>query len=259
MLDWWWISCRTNALREASNPLLTRFLAPPVNCSQYGGQVGAIVTYRYIKFTGCTCSVMETTSGKDGVGEVSGNCATLKSCFQFMNEFDVWWIHVTDSMEQEIYCGDVWSSDCSDYKRYCGAEYVIWSNLLRCCSECEERKFLREACQFLPDATALRPRRKYSSDIFMYIPRIFIVYYLFQQIYTGCPRRNMPDFGRVFLMFNYNDITQNTYVQSWTVTEIMAREKCGLLAGPRTVPVSWQLYLCYVVQCGTMWREFSSR
>jgi len=30
----------------------------------------------------------------------------------------------------------------------------------------------------------------------------------------------------------------NTYVQSLTVTEIMAREKCGLLAGPRTVPVS---------------------
>jgi len=25
-------------------------------------------------------------------------------------------------------------------------------------------------------------------------------------------------------MLNYTDITQNTYVQSWTVTEIMARE-----------------------------------
>ena len=30
-------------------------------------------------------------------------------------------------------------------------------------------------------------------------------------------------------MLNYTDITQNTYIQSWTVTEIMAREKCGLL------------------------------
>jgi len=29
-------------------------------------------------------------------------------------------------------------------------------------------------------------------------------------IYTGCPRRNVPDFGRVFLMLNYTDITQNT-------------------------------------------------
>jgi len=29
-----------------------------------------------------------------------------------------------------------------------------------------------------------------------------------------CPRRNVPDFGRVFLMLKYTDITQNTYVQS---------------------------------------------
>ena len=45
-----------------------------------------------------------------------------------------------------------------------------------------------------------------------------------KQTYTGCPRRNVPDFGRVSLMLKYTDITQNTYVQSWTVTEIMARE-----------------------------------
>jgi len=31
--------------------------------------------------------------------------------------------------------------------------------------------------------------------------------------YTGCPRRNVPNFGRVFLMLKYNDITPNTYVQ----------------------------------------------
>ena len=54
-------------------------------------------------------------------------------------------------------------------------------------------------------------------------------------IYTGCPRRNVRDFGRVFLMLNYTDKTQNTYVQSRTVTEIMAREKCGLHWGRRTV------------------------
>ena len=51
------------------------------------------------------------------------------------------------------------------------------------------------------------------------------VAYITQKIvYTGCPRRNVPDFGRVFLMLKYTDITQNTYVQSGTVTEIMARE-----------------------------------
>ena len=48
-----------------------------------------------------------------------------------------------------------------------------------------------------------------------------------KELYTGCPRRNVREFGRVFLMLNYTDITQNTYVQSRTVTEIMAREKCG--------------------------------
>jgi len=52
--------------------------------------------------------------------------------------------------------------------------------------------------------------------------------------YTGCPRRNVPDFGRVFLMLKYTDITQNTYIQSWTVMEIMAREQWGLLAVPNT-------------------------
>jgi len=31
---------------------------------------------------------------------------------------------------------------------------------------------------------------------------------------TGCHRRNGPNFGRVFLMLKYNDITQNTYIQS---------------------------------------------
>jgi len=34
------------------------------------------------------------------------------------------------------------------------------------------------------------------------------------RIYTGCHRRNGPNFGRVFLMLNYIDITQNTYIQS---------------------------------------------
>jgi len=32
--------------------------------------------------------------------------------------------------------------------------------------------------------------------------------------YTECPTRNVKYFGRVFLMLNYTDITQNTYIQS---------------------------------------------
>jgi hypothetical protein len=35
-----------------------------------------------------------------------------------------------------------------------------------------------------------------------------------QTVDTGCPRRNVPDFGRVLLMLKYTDITQNTYIQS---------------------------------------------
>jgi hypothetical protein len=57
-------------------------------------------------------------------------------------------------------------------------------------------------------------------------------------------------FGRVLLMLKYTDVTQNTYVKSWTVTEIMAREKCGLLAGPPTVSVSWQVLSMFVLECG---------
>jgi len=33
-------------------------------------------------------------------------------------------------------------------------------------------------------------------------------------IYTRCPGRKVPNFRRVFLMLNYTDITQNTYIQS---------------------------------------------
>jgi len=58
--------------------------------------------------------------------------------------------------------------------------------------------------------------------------------------YTGCLRRNGQNFGRVFLMLNYTDITQNTYIQIWTFTEIMAIEKCGLLGCPRTVRHPWR-------------------
>ena len=32
--------------------------------------------------------------------------------------------------------------------------------------------------------------------------------------HTGCNRRNVRDFGRVFLRSNYTDITRNTYIQS---------------------------------------------
>ena len=53
--------------------------------------------------------------------------------------------------------------------------------------------------------------------IYTYIPTetymcVCVCVYIY--IHTGCHRRNGPNFGRVFLMLNYTDITQNTYVQS---------------------------------------------
>jgi len=41
-----------------------------------------------------------------------------------------------------------------------------------------------------------------------------ILLYIYTYIYIGCPRRNGQNFGRVFLMLKYTDITQNTYIQS---------------------------------------------
>ena len=40
------------------------------------------------------------------------------------------------------------------------------------------------------------------------------MHYIYIYIYTECPRRNGQNFGRVFLMLKYTDITQNTYIQS---------------------------------------------
>jgi len=37
------------------------------------------------------------------------------------------------------------------------------------------------------------------------------------QIYTECPRRNVPHFGRMFLTLKYTDVTQNSIIQIWTV------------------------------------------
>ena len=45
------------------------------------------------------------------------------------------------------------------------------------------------------------------------IPRnIKLTHPIYIHIYR-CPRRNVPDFGRVFLMLKYTDITQNNYIQ----------------------------------------------
>ena len=93
-------------------------------------------------------------------------------------------------------------------------------------------------------ATCLYPGPAQSSaspPSFLFLSRLLIYIYIYIYIYThthtytGCTRRNGQNFGRVFLMLNYTDITQNTYIQSWTVTEIMVIEKC-----PRNVRRPWR-------------------
>ena len=70
----------------------------------------------------------------------------------------------------------------------------------------------------------VRRFRRYANVIECIYTNLDSIAYYTPSLYTGCPRRNVPDFGRVFLMLKYTDITQNTYVQSGTVTEIIARE-----------------------------------
>ena len=91
---------------------------------------------------------------------------------------------------------------------------------------------------FLPDSEIVLPFRTtldfvcmlavFHSPPFFLLCREIVVRLDVQSrkhgIYTGCNRRKGPDFGRVFLMLNYTDITQKTYIQSWTVWEIMASE-----------------------------------
>jgi len=110
------------------------------------------------------------------------------------------------------------------------------------------------ACVFVTRAT-VRHSRRYVFGKFVRKPNFswseaFVNRGL--TVYTGCPSRNLPDFGRVFLMLKYTDITRNTYIQSWTFTETIAREKRGLLAVPRTAPLQLTryVYTAHVLETG---------
>jgi len=53
-----------------------------------------------------------------------------------------------------------------------------------------------------------------GSSLFQLVIFLSVNYVLYHSLDTECPRRNVPDFGRVFLMLKYTDITQNTSIQS---------------------------------------------
>jgi len=56
------------------------------------------------------------------------------------------------------------------------------------------------------------PQCLYKGDLYLFFTLQVELNNMY--IYIECPRRNVPDFVRVFLMLKYTDITQNTYVQS---------------------------------------------
>ena len=53
----------------------------------------------------------------------------------------------------------------------------------------------------------------YSIYYYYYYYYCYHLYARYLQLYR-CPRRKGQNFGRVFLMLKYTDITQNTYIQS---------------------------------------------
>ena len=80
--------------------------------------------------------------------------------------------------------------------------------------------FLRLAkrSQFIP------PQNVVYFIALPFLVRKILTFYINDVLLYRMSQDELPDFGRVFLMLKYTDITQNTYVQNWTVTEIMARD-----------------------------------
>ena len=101
----------------------------------------------------------------------------------------------------------VLNTKCSTYNLYC------WRWAYRCPKHVEIFKIINHNCciELVPLIIVIYDARSYIEMSF-------------KVLYTGCPRRNVRDLGKVFLMLNYTDIIQNTYIQSWTIMEIMARE-----------------------------------
>ena len=67
-----------------------------------------------------------------------------------------------------------------------------------------------------------RPVCYISSEFTMVKSQVRHKYSQTQLMYTGCPRRNVPDFGRVFLMLKYTDIASKNYHRTKTTGE------CGI-------------------------------
>jgi hypothetical protein len=62
--------------------------------------------------------------------------------------------------------------------------------------------------KLLPLKKAIRERNDFVNIHFTETKRKFFY------VSIGCNRRNVPNFRRVFLMLNYTEKNQNTYIQS---------------------------------------------
>ena len=67
----------------------------------------------------------------------------------------------------------------------------------------------------------------------------------------------MPDFGRVFLMLKYTDITQNTYVQSWTGYGDNGQRKVWSSGGSTHCTCQLTVLSMSVLEFGVIWRQFT--
>jgi hypothetical protein len=72
-------------------------------------------------------------------------------------------------------------------------------------------------------------------------------------VLTRATRRNITE-DTILHSHRRENLKSYTYTKSWTVTEIMSRERCDLLAGPRAVHVSWQVLSNIVLEFGVWWR-----
>ena len=89
-------------------------------------------------------------------------------------------------------------------------------------------KFVKTVCVFVNFCVGKYRmwivRGSFSMNHLRMLCKCCAPYVNIQRRNTECNRRNGPDVGRVFLRSYYTGITQNTYIQSSLVTEILARE-----------------------------------